>query len=233
MHKHIARHSGYTLVELIVVIAVLAILAAVAITGYTIVARDNRDSKRQADISAFAHTLETYYLNNGSYPIGCAMTGATCATVTASGSSNGDSNSFIAGGNTPINASASLATTKSILPGLTDNFRDPRSTASTPFLRNTGTENVYSYFYAGGLFNATTASKTYYVAFNGNAPLGCQIAITLAPNQASSYVAGYYDESDNKWHLRGGNHGVKFTTGGTAPDIACAANSKAGAMWAD
>jgi len=62
---------GFTLIEMIVVIGVLAILAVAGMVALNPMAQFQKanDSKRKADLSQIQKALETYYQDNGSYPL--------------------------------------------------------------------------------------------------------------------------------------------------------------------
>ena len=63
--------KGFTLVELIVVIGILSILSVGAIVAINPLAQFQKanDSRRKADFSQIQKALETYYQDNGSYPL--------------------------------------------------------------------------------------------------------------------------------------------------------------------
>lgn len=234
MHKQFSEKHGFTIIELIVVITVIAILTTISVISYEGITLGGRDDKRKADISALMHELDTYYQTNNEYPVGCAMTNAQCVTVSSTGSKQSDPGTFnTSSGKPPLNATASLTTLRSVLPGLNDSFGDPNGNKNKPFIDNYATGQIMSYFYTGGLFNNTAAPMTKNITFSGTAQLGCSISVTLQPQQASTYIVGYYSESDKVWRLKNGPHGTPFTAPGTAPAITCSSSSKAGAVWSD
>lgn len=68
------KHSGFTIVELLIVIVVIAILAAITIVAYNGIQQRARDSQRQSDVKTIVKALELYYVDNGQYPSsGCAI----------------------------------------------------------------------------------------------------------------------------------------------------------------
>ncbi len=85
MHK--LKHSGFTIVELLIVIVVIAILAAISVVAYNGIQQRARDSQRNSDVATIVKALELYYVQNGQYPAGngsTAINGAWSATVDAS-----------------------------------------------------------------------------------------------------------------------------------------------------
>src|SRR5690349_1798690 len=62
------RHSGFTIVELLIVIVIIGILATLVIVTFSGVQQKARDSERKTDINAIAGQLEGSYAINGSYP---------------------------------------------------------------------------------------------------------------------------------------------------------------------
>jgi general secretion pathway protein G len=65
------RVKGFTLIELLVVVGILGILAAallMTLDPFSQVQKGN-DAKRKSDLSQIQKALETYYQDNGKYPI--------------------------------------------------------------------------------------------------------------------------------------------------------------------
>ena len=247
MHKHL-RAKGFTLIELLVVISIIVILTALTIVVYDNVLKQSHDGKRQSDMTALSHALETYYQKNGEYPAGCMLVNP-CKTYVkndTSGSLNNDPGSFTPGNSVQINASITSSQLKTLLPGLDSSFGDPSNNSSTQLFLNNQTSGLpQQYIYIGGLVNTTSQTSDYTVDFNGSGnntnPVSCQIWATLAPNAVSSYIIGYHSEVDNYWHLRQGNHGTKFIggpaqnpkTGQTDPNYIFCWGGKANVMWAN
>ncbi len=71
MRKLLSNKSsqvGFTLIELLIVIAIIVIVIAVGATSYTTVAKNSRDSQRQATLHKLQEALEEFHADHGSYP---------------------------------------------------------------------------------------------------------------------------------------------------------------------
>ena len=69
------KHSGFTIIELIIVIAIMGTLLVLGVVNLNGAQVSARDSERKADIEAIAYHLETYYTSGsdaiesiGQYP---------------------------------------------------------------------------------------------------------------------------------------------------------------------
>lgn len=62
------KHSGFTIVELLIVIVIIGILAGLVITTFVGVQQRARDSERQTDINSLQKQVEAYYATVGAYP---------------------------------------------------------------------------------------------------------------------------------------------------------------------
>ncbi|MDD2765671.1 MAG: prepilin-type N-terminal cleavage/methylation domain-containing protein [Opitutaceae bacterium] len=62
------RHSGFTLVEIMVVVVIIGILAALAILTIARVRRSAQNTCFINDLRTFAQAFETYAMKNGSWP---------------------------------------------------------------------------------------------------------------------------------------------------------------------
>lgn len=62
------KQAGFTLIELLVVIAIIGTLASVVLSSLNIAREKGRDAKRLAEAKEIQKALESYYLDNGSYP---------------------------------------------------------------------------------------------------------------------------------------------------------------------
>lgn len=65
--NHIKSNPGFTLIELLIVIAIIVIVVAVGAASYTTVAKNSRNTDRQAEIERLAIALEEYRADHGSY----------------------------------------------------------------------------------------------------------------------------------------------------------------------
>jgi len=59
---------GFTLIELLIVVAIIAILAAIAIPNFLNAQVRSKVSRVKADMRSVATALESYYVDNNSYP---------------------------------------------------------------------------------------------------------------------------------------------------------------------
>ncbi|MGI9260033.1 MAG: type II secretion system protein, partial [Gammaproteobacteria bacterium] len=79
----VKRHSGFTLVELLVVAIILAILAAIAIPQFASTTTDAQESALRANLSAIRGAISLYRQQHGEFPASLASTGGTCTGGTA------------------------------------------------------------------------------------------------------------------------------------------------------
>ena len=61
------RHSGFTLIEMMIVVAVIGILAAIAYPSYQEHVRKSKRADAQAALMELSHFMERYYTANGKY----------------------------------------------------------------------------------------------------------------------------------------------------------------------
>ena len=71
--------AGFTIVELLIVIVVIAILAAISIVAYNGIQSRARDTQRVSEMHRLKLALETYYVDNGFYPL-CNGSGVCSST---------------------------------------------------------------------------------------------------------------------------------------------------------
>lgn len=62
------KHSGFTIVELLIVIVVIAVLAAISIVAYTGIQGRARDAQRIQDMNTIVKALEVYKTIHDEYP---------------------------------------------------------------------------------------------------------------------------------------------------------------------
>ena len=62
---------GFTLIELLIVVAIIAILAAIAIPNYLMAQTRAKVSRVMAEERTIATAMETYIVDNNSYPCTC------------------------------------------------------------------------------------------------------------------------------------------------------------------
>ncbi len=61
------RHSGFTLVEVMIVVAILSILGAIAIPAYNGYLYESKLATARANVEPLRLALESHWLDNGSY----------------------------------------------------------------------------------------------------------------------------------------------------------------------
>ena len=80
--------KGFTLVELLIVMAVIAILIGIAIPSFRGMQQEAWRTQAEGDVRVLKIAAESYYKNNGSYPVigltwQTTLTGATPAIIEA------------------------------------------------------------------------------------------------------------------------------------------------------
>lgn len=194
MNKHASK--GFTIVELIIVVVAMGLMIAISAVPYMQVQMQTRDDERNAHLTILITELEKYYNTVGEYPPGCPD--ATCPNAMHTTNTS----------SVALTSNTTLATLRSVLPGIKDEFGDPQSPDATLPLKNrTIAEKKYYYF--GGTVNYTTAAATLDSATTANFP--CTIRSSLTPGQVGSYVAGYFNEGTDTWILKGGRGGIPMT----------------------
>ena len=63
-----SRVKGFTLIELLIVVAIIAILAAIAVPNFLEAQTRSKVARVKADQRSLATALESYYIDNNSYP---------------------------------------------------------------------------------------------------------------------------------------------------------------------
>jgi len=64
------RDSGFTLIELLIVVAIIGLLASIAIPNLMLAMNKAKQARTLADMKAIGNALETYALENNTYPKG-------------------------------------------------------------------------------------------------------------------------------------------------------------------
>ena len=62
------RFKGFTLIELLIVVAIIAILAAIAVPNFLEAQTRSKVSRVKSDLRTYATALESYYIDNNTYP---------------------------------------------------------------------------------------------------------------------------------------------------------------------
>jgi prepilin-type N-terminal cleavage/methylation domain-containing protein len=62
------RSFGFTLIELLIVVAIIAILAAIAVPNFLEAQIRSKTSRSKSDMRSLATAIESYYVDNNSYP---------------------------------------------------------------------------------------------------------------------------------------------------------------------
>ena len=208
--------SGFTIIELLVVLVIIGLLAGLMSVGYIKIQASSRDAKRKADIVSLVSLLEKYYDKNGEYPTGCSEFPKSQATYCQKNYNATTADPNILAADTTVTALQQL------FPSLPNDFGDPqRSNAAYPFGQSNNGFS-YHYYYLGQLDSTTTSgsgaalmtSTTWGDGVNCSGG-GNQVYIYTpvgALPKSTTFVLGYWSESDQKWYFYQGKHGYELST---------------------
>lgn len=76
-NRKLKTSSGFTLLELLVVIAIIAILAGLILSTAGYIQKEGARARAKAEVAALEAALESYKADNGDYPAGTNLAGAT------------------------------------------------------------------------------------------------------------------------------------------------------------
>lgn len=203
--------GGFTLLEIAFITAVLAVLFTMAVATFNRVQSGSRDNKRDLDMHILYSELEKYYESHGEYPAGCPDTDSS---VLAGQCWLLSTNAMAA---PSLDSSTSLSSLQTILPGIGDDWGDPRFPVNSdgspvaspgdikPFMLRDTSNDDGRYFYLGSSStgDVSTSRPSYF-------SLHCTFLLPASSIIPSNYMAGYFSEVDTKWHLFHGLHGEKW-----------------------
>src|SRR5581483_9048300 len=87
--------AGFTLIELLIVLAIIGLLAGVVLLALNNARVRGRDAKRVGDMRQSLTSLEQYFIQHGTYPMGTASTGANGALFSDPAAMDSDSEAFV------------------------------------------------------------------------------------------------------------------------------------------
>lgn len=200
---------GFTIPEIAVVIATITILFGITFAAFNQVQMQGRDNKRRADIIILKNELDKYYEKNGNYPIGCDTSYThTCADQASTYAS------MFPGSTIPplVGSSTTTADLQAILPGIPDDFGDPKQKSDTPINQIASTViNPYSYVllsqdtmsWSTSMFLGT--SPTTFISCDTN-EYQYDYAGVYRGDRPHDYILAYYSEMQAKWIFINGPH---------------------------
>lgn len=202
-------HKGYTLVEIAIVIVVIGLLASIAVVAFNNVLKQARDDKRENDMKVLMEAMDSYYNENGNYPIGCSYYGAqpTCADQLASYSS------AYPGSTSPptIGRDTTRDDLKAIFKNIDDSFGSPTyggNIFNQPATISGGSAAFTSrdtyFFRSQDMLNISTSS--YLQTNSSGGYLSCGTGEyqydyqgVYRGNRPHDYIIGYFSEVQQKW----------------------------------
>lgn len=176
------KHTGFTVVELLIVIVVIAILAAVTIVAFNGVQSRSRDAARIAKIKSIAKAIELYKIDNGRYPQ--IQDGSGTESVCGSQTENWG------------HCDRNKQLTDAIAPYLAI---DPTS------LSNATQGNYYYYYTAHSSDNWQSYGMRVYLEGNGGASDGGYYANAYEVGPKPPYCMATYTGASANWNWVGAN----------------------------
>lgn len=73
--------SAFTLIELLIVVAIIAILAAIAVPNFLEAQTRAKVSRAKSDMRSVATAIESYRVDNNTYPLGVQLTDTAISTI--------------------------------------------------------------------------------------------------------------------------------------------------------
>lgn len=74
--------SGFTIVEIVTVIVIIGILASITLVLYSQSQKSSRDNTRRVQVKSIMTALQSYYNDNGEYPVCPAGANNECSAKT-------------------------------------------------------------------------------------------------------------------------------------------------------
>lgn len=164
------RIKGFTLIELLIVVAIIAILAAIAVPNFLEAQTRSKVSRVKADQRTLTTALESYYIDNNSYPAFSSSAGQTGYGANAGLADPGRGARYMPTFRVKSSVDDPIATLTTPISYITSFFADP-------FADSKGATFSYSTFSAGWIMwsygpdNDEMGGQTDYAQAGGNIKL--------------------------------------------------------------